>query len=78
MRGALKVGMLIAICVTCHATLGRLLGSQTLEANNLADVAAAVHVRLARSMTSFTTLMFWASFLVHCGRKVSRVLEMFC
>ena len=77
MRGTLKVGVLIAIYVACHATFGSLLGSQILEANNLADVPPAVHVRLAGSMAGFATLMFRASFLVHGGRKVSRVLEMF-
>jgi len=70
-----EIGVLIAVAVTSKAALGSFLGAQIFEADNFADVTTAIHVGLARTMTSFAALMFGRGFLILNGREVSSALE---
>ena len=58
---AREIGVLIAVAVTSKAALGSFFGAQIFEADNFADVTTAIHVGLARTMTSFA---------VHTVRKL--------
>jgi len=72
---AREIGVLIAVAVTSKAALGSFLGAQIFEADNFADVTTAIHVGLARTMTSFAALMFGRGFLILNGREVSGAFE---
>ena len=72
---AREIGVLIAVAVTSKAALGSFFGAQIFEADNFADVTTAIHVGLARTMTSFAALMFERGFLILNGREVSGAFE---
>ena len=72
---AREIGVLIAVAVTSKAALGSFSGAQIFEADDFADVTTAIHVGLARTMTSFAALMFGRGFLILNGREVSSALE---
>jgi hypothetical protein len=75
MGGPQKIGMLIVEGMAGQASFRGLFGREILEIDNLGDIAAALDVRFARTVTSLTALMLRRCFLVKGSREMSGVLE---
>jgi hypothetical protein len=75
MGGPQKIGMLIVKGVAGQAAFRGLFGREILEIDNLGDIAAALDVRFARTVTSLTALVLRPCFLVKGSREMSGVLE---
>ena len=76
MGGPQKISMLIVEGMAGQAAFRGFLAGQILETDNFGYIAATLHVRFARTVTSLTTLVLRPCFLIKGGREMSGVLEL--